>query len=111
MVKFKCPEGVSSVSVGGEQFNADEDGFIEAHDNLAGLLEPHGFTRGLKIIDTAGNVVVDMSGVGAEELMPQSGFAPPVRSQAPLDAKQEEQKQSRRKAATAPKGEPKQAQE
>lgn len=45
MPKFQCPEGVNSVSVGGEQFNADEHGQIDAPDNAAGLLEPHGFKR------------------------------------------------------------------
>lgn len=45
MAKFQCPEGVNSVSVGGEQFNADEHGQIDAPDNAASLLEPHGFKR------------------------------------------------------------------
>lgn len=45
MPKFQCPEGVHSVSVGGEQYNADEHGQIDAPDNTAGLLEPHGFKR------------------------------------------------------------------
>ncbi|KMN36501.1 hypothetical protein VI26_06580 [Chromobacterium sp. LK1] len=102
MAKFKCPEGVSSVSVGGEQFNADDEGFIEAHDNLAGLLEPHGFTREKEPKPPQ---------AGAEELRQKSGFEPPVRSPAPLDTQQEEQKQSRRKAATAPQAGAEQAQE
>jgi hypothetical protein len=45
MAKFQCPEGTTSVSVGGEQYNADENGQIDAPDNVAGLLEPHGFKR------------------------------------------------------------------
>ncbi|OVE46695.1 hypothetical protein [Chromobacterium violaceum] len=45
MAKFQCPEGTTSVSVGGEQFNADDHGQIDAPDNAAGLLEPHGFKR------------------------------------------------------------------
>lgn len=108
MVKFKCPEGVSSVSVGGEQFNADEDGFIEAHDNLAGLLEPHGFTREKEPKSPQGEpeqaaptdvAVTDTVTTGTEE-----------QTQPPAP-QQEQQKQSRRKAATAPQGEPEQAQE
>lgn len=45
MPKFQCPEGTTSVSVGGEQFNADENGQIDAPDSLGPLLEPHGFKR------------------------------------------------------------------
>lgn len=45
MPKFQCPEGVHSVSVGGEQYNADDKGQIDVPDGAAVLLEPHGFKR------------------------------------------------------------------
>ncbi|MGR2663671.1 hypothetical protein ACUXVY_18965 [Chromobacterium haemolyticum] len=103
MAKFKCPDGVSSVSVGGEQFNADDEGFIEAHDNLAGLLEPHGFTRekepkppqaGAEQAAPTDVAVTDTATTGTEE-----------QTQPPAP------QQSRRKAATAPQAGAEQAQE
>ncbi|NLR74216.1 MULTISPECIES: hypothetical protein [Leeia] len=45
MAKFACPPDVTSVNVGGEQFNADAEGLIEAPDGVAPALEPLGFVR------------------------------------------------------------------
>lgn len=45
MAKFQAPEGTTSISVGGAQYNTDADGRIEAPDNLAPLLLPYGFSR------------------------------------------------------------------
>lgn len=44
-MKFKGPEGATSISVGGECFNVGDDGLIETPDNgeYASLLAPHGF--------------------------------------------------------------------
>lgn len=44
-MKFKGPENVTSISVGGECFNVGDDGLIETSDNgnYASLLAPHGF--------------------------------------------------------------------
>lgn len=44
-MKFKGPENVTSISVGGECFNVGDDGLIETPDNgnYASLLAPHGF--------------------------------------------------------------------
>lgn len=44
-MKFKCPSGLSAVSIGGETFNV-VDGIIETPDegNYAGFLAPHGVT-------------------------------------------------------------------
>lgn len=44
-MKYKAPEGCSGISVGGEQFNTDEQGFITVPDNgdYHAMLEPHGF--------------------------------------------------------------------
>lgn len=44
-MKFKGPEGTTSISVGGECFNVGDDGMIETPDNgnYASLLAPHGF--------------------------------------------------------------------
>ena len=33
MAKYKCPEGVTSVSIGGEQYDADKNGFITVQDD------------------------------------------------------------------------------
>ncbi len=45
-MKYKAPEGCPGVSVGGEQFNTDENGFVTVPDggDYAALLAPHGFT-------------------------------------------------------------------
>lgn len=45
-MKYQAPEGCSGVSVGGEQFNVDDNGHIEVPDDgdYHGLLAPHGFT-------------------------------------------------------------------
>lgn len=44
MATFQTPEGTVSVSVGGEQYNVDENGQITVPDGQAALLLPHGFT-------------------------------------------------------------------
>lgn len=46
-MKFKGPEGTTSISVGGECFNVGDDGLIETPDNgnYASLLAPHGFEQ------------------------------------------------------------------
>lgn len=44
MPKFNCPKDVTSVSVGGEQFNADEHGGVDVPDHLVSQL-PHDFAR------------------------------------------------------------------
>lgn len=45
-MKFKAPEGVSGISVGGEQFDVDDKGEIETPDTgtYYQMLAPHGFT-------------------------------------------------------------------
>lgn len=46
MAKFKGPEGITSVSVGGEEFNVDKDGCISVPDSIEGAhvaLASHGF--------------------------------------------------------------------
>lgn len=45
MAKFQAPQGTTSVSVGGAQYNTDEKGQFEAPDNLAAILLPNGFSR------------------------------------------------------------------
>lgn len=44
-MKYNAPEGCTGISVGGEQFNVDENGQIEVPDNgdYHSLLAPHGF--------------------------------------------------------------------
>lgn len=44
-MKYKAPEGCAGISVGGEQFNVDENGLIEVPDggDYGQLLAPHGF--------------------------------------------------------------------
>ncbi len=44
MPTFNCPKDVTSVSVGGEQFNADEHGGVDVPDHLVSQL-PHDFAR------------------------------------------------------------------
>ena len=45
-MKYEAPAGCNGVSVGGEQFNTDAEGFITVPDDgdYAALLAPHGFT-------------------------------------------------------------------
>lgn len=57
MAKFACPPDVTSVNVGGEQFNADEDGMIEAPDGVAPALEPLGFVRLASPVSRRGKAV------------------------------------------------------
>ena len=54
-MKYKAPEGCSGISVGGEQFNTDEQGFITVPDNgdYHAMLEPHGFTPESIVADEA----------------------------------------------------------
>lgn len=44
-MKFQGPQGINSISVGGECFNVGDDGLVETPDNgeYASLLAPHGF--------------------------------------------------------------------
>lgn len=46
-MKYDAPEGTTGVSVGGEQFNVDDNGQIEVPDtgDYHALLAPHGFTQ------------------------------------------------------------------
>jgi len=44
MTILQTPEGTVSVSVGGEQYNVDDNGQITVPDGQAALLLPHGFT-------------------------------------------------------------------
>lgn len=64
-MKFKGPENVTSISVGGECFNVGEDGLIETPDNgeYASLLAPHGFEPHLA---TAPAAVVEVPPVDSE---------------------------------------------
>ncbi|MFK7088679.1 hypothetical protein AAFM71_07665 [Chromobacterium violaceum] len=78
MAKFQCPEGTTSVSVGGEQFNADEGGHIDAPDSVASLLEPHGFRR--VFVQPAADKPVDppseQTGAEGEQTLPASDTPP-----------------------------------
>lgn len=44
MPKMKCPANCDSVSVEGEQFEADENGFVDVPEEAVSAVMSHGFT-------------------------------------------------------------------
>lgn len=61
-MKYQAPEGSTGISVGGQQFNVDENGLIEVPDDgdYHAMLAPHGFVQVKAKAKTAEEIAADL---------------------------------------------------
>ncbi len=72
-MKYKCPKGVTSVSVGGDAYNVGRGGIVEIPDekNVVAMLAPHGI---VPVDDTqAAKTKADETGEDAQPGEPGAG--------------------------------------